>query len=51
MDVSLENNFVGPFLGYSKYQPDRSLEEGSPKQLTHEQMIGYTGGWRVFYDP
>ena len=26
MDVSLENNSMGPFLGYSKYQPDRSPE-------------------------
>ena len=37
MDVSLEKDYVGPFLGYSKYQPDRSPEEGSLGQLSHEQ--------------
>ena len=51
MDVSLEKDSVGPFLGYSKYHPDRSPQEGSPGQLSHEQMTEYTGGCRVFYDP
>ena len=29
VDVSLENNFVGPFLRSSKYHPDSSLVEGT----------------------
>ena len=29
MDVSLENDYVGPFLGSSKYQLESSPEEGS----------------------
>ena len=44
VDVSLENNSACPFLGSSKYQPDRSPEEGISGQLSHEQMIEYTGG-------
>ena len=51
MDVSLEKDSVGPFLGSSKYHPDSSPEEGSSRQLSHEQMKEYTGDCRVFYDP
>ena len=51
MDVSLENNYVGPFLGSSKYHPDSSPEEGSSGQLSHEQMTEYTGDCRAFYNP
>ena len=29
VDVSLENNYVGPFLISFKYHPDNSLEERS----------------------
>ena len=38
VDVSLENDFVGPFLISFKYHPDSSPEEGSSGQLSHEQM-------------
>ena len=31
VDVSLERNYVGPFLRSSKYQPDNSPEERSSK--------------------
>ena len=51
MDVSLENDVVGPFIGSSKYQPDSSPEEGSSGHLSHKQMTEYTVVCRVFYDP
>ena len=36
-DVSLKKDSVGPLLQSSKYQPDKSLEEGSSERLSHEQ--------------
>ena len=51
MDVSLENDSMGPFLGSSKYHPDSSPKEGSSGQLSHEQITEYTRGCHVFYDP
>ena len=51
MDVSLENDFVGPFLRYFKYHPDSSREEGSSGHISHEQMTEYAGDFRDFYEP
>ena len=38
VDVSLENNYVGPFLRSLKYHPNSSPKERSSRQLSHEQM-------------
>ena len=38
VDVSLQNDSVGPFLRSFKYQPGISPEEGSSGQLSHEHM-------------
>ena len=49
-DVPLERNYVGPRLQSSKCQPDDSLEAGSSRQLSHEQVIERAGGFHDFYD-
>ena len=51
VDVSLDNNSMGPFLRSLKYHPDSSPEERSSGQLSHEQMTEYARGCCVFYDP
>ena len=51
VDVSLEDDYVGPFLRSFKSQLDNSPEEGSFGHLSHEQMTEYTGDCRAFYDP
>ena len=50
-EVPLKKYSVGPFLQYSKCQPDKSLEEGSFRRLSHEQVIEHVGGCHDFYDP
>ena len=42
---------MGPLLKFSKCHPDKYLEEGSSRWLSHEQVIGRAGGCRDFYDP
>ena len=51
VNVSLENDSVGPPLRSFNYQPYSSPEEGSSRQLSREQMTEYAGGCHVFYDP
>ena len=36
-DVSLKKDSVGPILQSSGYKPYKSLEEGSSKQISHDQ--------------
>ena len=50
-DVPLKKYYVGPLLQSSKCHPDESLEEGSSRQLSHEQVIEHAGVFRDFYDP
>ena len=38
VDVSLEDDSVGPFLRYFKYKLDSSPKKGSSGHLSHEQM-------------
>ena len=42
---------MGPHLQSSKCQPDDSLEVGSSKRLSHEQVTERVGGCRDFYNP
>ena len=46
----MKKGSVGPLLQSSKCQPDKSLEEGSSRWLSHEQVIERTRGWHNFYD-
>ena len=50
-DASLNEDSVDQPLQSSKYYPDESLEEGSSRQLSHEQMTEYAGDCCDFYDP
>ena len=51
MDVSLEDDSVGPFLRSFKYHTDNSPKEGSSRHISHEQMTEYARDCRAFYDP
>ena len=50
-DVSLKKYYVVPLLQYFGYKPEKSLEEGSSRRLSHEQKTEYIGGCHVLYDP
>ena len=47
----MKKDYVGPLLQSSRYHPNKSLEEGSSKQLSHEQVTERSRGFRDFYDP
>ena len=50
MDALLEKDYVGPHLQSSKCQLDDSLEVGSSRQLSHEQVIVRVGVFHDLYD-
>ena len=50
-DIPLEKYSEVPCLQSPKCQPNDSLEAGSSRHLSHEQVTEHAGGCREFYDP